>query len=80
MAQKTLKRLEVARKVEGSNWVVQVQWTLEDGIWVAQRLMPGVNNWADLPDLNTVNMVDVFRSMRDILTGKIDKELIRPVG
>lgn len=77
---KMLKRLEVTRKVEGSNWVVTVSWKLEDGVWEAQRLMPGVNNWADLPDLNTVNMIDVFKFMRDILAGSIDKELIRPVG
>lgn len=77
---KVRKVLSVTRKPEGSDWMMKIRWELRDGIWEAQRQMPGVNEWADLPDLNSVNMVDVFKAMRDILAGTIDKELLSPIG
>lgn len=55
-----------------------IRWELEDSTWVGYRQMPGVNQFAELPDLSSDNMLDVFKWMRDIIGGTIDRELIIP--
>lgn len=70
----TIEVREVGRK--GAHIV----WRLYDDVWAGHIQMPGVNQYADLPDLNTTELLDVFRWMRDILAGTIDKELITPVS
>lgn len=70
--------LEVAVMNQRGRKGYHIHWELEDGTWVGYRQMPGVNQFAELPDLSSDNMLDVFKWMRDIIGGTIDRELIIP--
>lgn len=62
----------------GTNDHYSIRWNNRRGYWLASRNMPGMNQSARLSALDTDNLLDIFRFMRDILTGTIDPDLITP--
>lgn len=57
---------------------ITVQWTLRGDTWTARRSMPGVNKTARLPELDSDELLEVMKHMRDFLNRTMDEEALTP--
>jgi hypothetical protein len=73
------KRISVVRGIATMNHI-NIFWELEGDVWVAYRTMPGFNQRAELPDLNTEDLLQIMKYMRDFLAGTMDMALLTPAS
>lgn len=70
-------RIKVSRDT-GTEEHVTIQWEVWEGSYIARRTMPGVNKTARLPELDTEDLLEVMKYMRDFLARTMDEDYLIP--
>lgn len=70
-------RLSVTRD-SGTSDHITVTWQIIDDSYICRRSMPGVNKSARLPAMDTDELLEVMKWMRDFLHRTLDEDYITP--